>query len=733
MSNRNCKPAKLRNFSLAFEKMCNFVAIADTRNPDETLNQLILQCFVILPSEKFQNARQFMEITDSLFGLQISEHQIQSCLDRLVKKGDIRCPANTNFTLSPEIREQLQKKIDNAKELEERVQHEWLEEIIRSFPALPFDDLWKALKGYLSRAFRRHGIQTAALLDPSIDIAAEYQESLSFLLEDTLKDTFSGDHRPMAKDAISKFLAAVGDYPDRASYIAQLADGAFNYFSLTVAPDVAEQFRQKLNPLTLFFDTNFLFGILDLHSHSQVEVSNELLQAIEKYQFPFKLRYHQATEKEMISTIGHFGDILRSRKWSQSISRAATTSLCLCGIEVKYHKLNAETGIDVDSFLKPYKHVDILLKDKNILKYMPYEGTLSERADLLADYKSFLAAKGKEKPYGAIEHDTTILDAVRQFRSKAKSSLEAGALLITCDYQLYMFDWENSRIHNKMACTVLPNLFWQILRPFAPSDLDFDRSFAETFAIPEFRTISSDAAKACSKMLSLLAVYKDIPEETAARMLSNDLLINRLRKVDSDEQFQEYVESAIVSENALLLEEKAALANQLESEKAEKEAKLKALDTERTVHEQEKSQVSQLLKQKEQELKSALMQKDKEKERADCAFAEAEKEKAARKLAEEQAAGRVVTINIYAIIASSAISSISIAIFELLVYWLPCNWLRNHPNSYGLQGSFDVLLILVIFGYFLPKWRKWCWGTSGVCAVLGLILTLLGGPSNTVK
>ena len=76
MSNRNRKPVKSRNFSLAFEKMCNFVAIADTRNPEETLKQLILQCFVILPDEKFQNARQFMETIDVLFGLQIHEHDI---------------------------------------------------------------------------------------------------------------------------------------------------------------------------------------------------------------------------------------------------------------------------------------------------------------------------------------------------------------------------------------------------------------------------------------------------------------------------------------------------------------------------------------------------------------------------------------------------------------------------------------------------------------------------------
>ena len=49
------------NFSLAFEQMCNFAAIAKTRNADETLGQIILQCFVVFPKEKFQNAVQLAE------------------------------------------------------------------------------------------------------------------------------------------------------------------------------------------------------------------------------------------------------------------------------------------------------------------------------------------------------------------------------------------------------------------------------------------------------------------------------------------------------------------------------------------------------------------------------------------------------------------------------------------------------------------------------------------------
>jgi hypothetical protein len=190
MTEHNTERPKVRNFSIAFEQMCNFVAITKTRNYNDTLQQLILQCFVILPDERFYDAHQIKETIDTLFGLQIPEYQIQSRVDTLKDKGLIQQPINTNYTLQAEVRNALQKQVDEAITLEEKVKYEWLAELINIAPDLPAEQAWKALKGYLARAFRRHGIQTAALLDPSIDVAPEYSESLTFLLIDVLNDTF---------------------------------------------------------------------------------------------------------------------------------------------------------------------------------------------------------------------------------------------------------------------------------------------------------------------------------------------------------------------------------------------------------------------------------------------------------------------------------------------------------------------------------------------------------------
>lgn len=731
------EPIKSRNFSLAFEQMCNFAAIAKTQDADESMRQLILLCLVILPDEKFQNATQIVEAL-TLFGLQFPEYQVQAGLDRLMAQGRIQQPTNTYFTLPDKDRKQLQERIDGARALEDRVRQEWLEEISRKYPTLTSEQAWKSLQDYLSKVFRIHGIRTATLLDPSIYTPPEHLESLSSLLNETLAETFAPEQRAGAREAISGFLVTVGENPERTGYIAQLGDGVFTYFSLTVEPGVARHFHNKLNPLTLFFDTNFLFGILSLQKYkSYDEVSNELLRITEKYRFPFKLRYHQATYREMRSTIAHYGSVLRSHQ----VSPMPTS------IELEYSRRNAATGIDVDTFLKPYEHMDVLLKSKNILIYRAQAERKREHALLMHEYKKFLEARGKFRADEMLDHDITILETVHQLRSKAKSSLEAGALLITWDRFLYRFDWENSRDQGRQACVVLPDQFMQVLRPFVPSDSDFDRSFAETFVIPEFRAIDSKVSEAQRELMNYLLSYEPFPEETAAQLLTNGLLIERLYRVENDEQVQRTVESAMVQDNAALLEENAALAKLLESTRAEKEVKEKQLEQERSESQKAKTKAEQielLLRQKEKELASLKKQAGhqdsvetkQQKEQAEQSLDIARREIQAREEAEKRAEQEVLlrqkaerNARIYAATAAYTLSFILIIAFEVLIRWLNWSWLIQHPNSYGLQIAFDSLLILSIVGFFHPHWRKFCWG-FGAFAIVGILFQLLGGPKS---
>ncbi len=686
---------------------------------------MILHTLLTFEEEKASNIQDVADILKTIFGVEAPNHQVQEALDQLASARQVHMPMGTNYVLTPDARTKVRGRIDQASRLEERVRMQWLPEIEELFPPLKADLAWAALQGYLAKAFLRHGIQVAVFLDPSVELPTEYATSLSALLAEAVHERFDPTHQEVARHALSDFLANVGKHSERAQFISECADGATNYFSLAISPEVAARFREKLSPLRLFCDTNFLFGILDLHVHSFVEISNELLDAIVKHTLPLKLRYHAATLRELQSEISYRGDILRRHTWSRELSRAATTSPVISGIELKYHQKNAHTGIDVDAFLRPYQHVDALLMARNIAVYSPPTDRLTERATLEAEYKEFLERLPKEKHDAAIAHDATVLDCVRSLRNNVQSTLEAGALLVTCDHTLYRFDREASQNANTLASVVLPNVLWQILRPFIPASQDFDRSFAETFAISEFRTIGSGASKACSKMLSLLAAYSGFPEETAARLLSNDMLIDSLCVADNDEQFQALVESAIASENQALLEERAAMAQQSDSLRAD--SKRVKQEREREKHEAatELTKAQELLKEKEKHAEQASVKLSHVEAAKDTAEATAKQEADRRREAETRSLRTAKRASIIVAILVSII-------FELVVHsvW-QWDWLLRHPNSYGLQGCLFLVTSFAIVGLSVKPWRKALWGASGIFGMIFVAVSILGGPTKT--
>lgn len=729
------KKVSARTFSRAFEQMCNFVAISKVGNPAETIRGLVQYCFLDPQGWRFDAPASIAEFIDTTFGIRIEDTQIQVVIDEMTSTGTLLKPAGTNFVLATGARAELLGQIAEASTLEERVKGKWLEWVEKEYPDLPIDRMWGALRTYHSSAFKRHGIQAVTLLDPTIDIPDEYSKSLSVLLTDALTGVFEEKDRENVRKALSDFMADVASYPDRARYITQLADGAFNFYTLEVDPEVAKLLRAKLNSMLLFLDTNFLFGILGLHNNLQMEVSHELLRAVKTHKLPFELRYHEETAREMEMTVLHYGGILRSRHWSSSLSKVAAQTRYISGIELKYHEQNAKSCIDPKDFISPYENFDVLLKDRGIRVFNTRNDRQQECIDLYQDLNKYLVEKHREKPYNAVLHDATVLDTVRQQRSKATSSLEAGALLITCDYWLYQFDRDSARQQNNLACVLLPNIFWQILRPFVPSGTNFEKSFAATFALPEFRVVGSGASKACSKMLALLATYKDLPEETALKMLSNRVLLDRLLAAKDDEEFKAFVEEAFVQQNADLIEEKAALARQLEQEKGEtreKEEKArKLLEQAETLREEKETLKAQLdiAKAETSALRRSVDEKQGEIEKARVAAVQAEYEKntmneKTQKLTTEQfILERRALLD--AGIAAFSLSGFLAFLFEWFVHYLPWPWLVNHPNSLALRVSFMALIASITTGFFIRKWRTYIWGTGVIPIAIG-IFKLLG-------
>lgn len=72
--------------------------------------------------------------------------------------------------------------------------------------------------------------------------------------------------------------------------------------------------------------------------------------------------------------------------------------------------------------------------------------------------------------------------------------------------------------------------------------------------------------------------------------------------------------------------------------------------------------------------------------------------------------------------------SLNLMLSEFIIYKIPWQWLIQHPNSYGIQGAFDFLVITIVIGFLRPAWRRVCWGTGAFAIVVALI-QILGSAS----
>jgi hypothetical protein len=342
------------DFSTAFKQMASVAAISKTQDAAATLDELVKQCFVILEENAPITKEGVIEGIRVFFGLLITEADVARALNRLRNRGIVVGSGDQQLSLSATARSELEERIAGARKLELAVRDAWFSKISDATLGLDPGKLWQTLMAYLAQAFRRHGVQAVSLLNPAAHVVDKQMPSLSPFLSATIRESFPAERFESVRSAVASFFDDAGTDSNKARYITQLADGAFNYFSLATAPEVSEQLRARLTPLILFLDTNFLFGILRLHVNPQVDVSLELVDAIREFKLPFRLRYHAATSREMSNTLLFFGDELRSQRvWPQAISRAAVISPHLSSIELRYHEVNAQTPIEVEDFLAP--------------------------------------------------------------------------------------------------------------------------------------------------------------------------------------------------------------------------------------------------------------------------------------------------------------------------------------------------------------------------------------------
>ena len=234
--------------SLAFEKLAGFVAIQQTQRPDEVLRQLILQVVVDGQSGGIRLAVDLAGEISTLYGLHLSEGQIQAALDGLLGSQELVRGQEGALRASRDTQTAILKRSETARQLEERVRTNWVGEFSEHYAAIDPVAAWRALEKYLTAAFRSHGLLTVSLLDPAIEVPEEQQRGLRALLQEALDETCERSQHEVVAAAIRGFLLEASEDADRSAFISTLADCTVSYYTLTVPPKLRRNSTASCGP-----------------------------------------------------------------------------------------------------------------------------------------------------------------------------------------------------------------------------------------------------------------------------------------------------------------------------------------------------------------------------------------------------------------------------------------------------------------------------------------------------
>lgn len=312
-------------YDRAFNHLCHVLSLSQTGKPKAALEGMIL-AVCDLEGGDVAGAAEIKTALDVYFGLRVKSRQLNEAIEELQAQGKLLRSVETGrLRLSPTAQAEVRERTEAGNKLEMAVRGQWLESL-RGQGLLVTgheDGLWKCLQLYMAKVFRQHGALSVELLTPSTGAKSTEYSSVEAALEAGLKDHPCGDQQ-LARKAIELFFTEVT--AERSRYVAQLLDGTFTFFALSIDEAAAQYITKTLPRLSLFLDTNFIFELLGLsHTPSTGDAAVELIEFIKRNNFPFKLYMHGETLAEVERTIGGIGrSALQGRTFSQEISRAAT-------------------------------------------------------------------------------------------------------------------------------------------------------------------------------------------------------------------------------------------------------------------------------------------------------------------------------------------------------------------------------------------------------------------------
>lgn len=533
-------------------------ALAYDKKTSTSISNLVLTLLTTNKTPILMDADLITERINNTFGFKLINENIKEAINKL--QIDKSVSVKDNFLIiNPEKKEEISAFIRSACELETSAKNDWLIEIstFDGYQSAWEQELWQCLRVYVGKALRRYGIRARQILSTQIENGIdEASQTLEGIFSETYNEYASDIPEIFVSKAITNFF--LDPTPNQLKYMSELLDGTLTFFALVSNEELKNYFKGEIQPISVYVDTNFIIGLLDLHSYPLNDISKKIISIVKENNLPFTFYVLDQTINEFEITLNKYMEkLIEGKPWSPAKSRSLLVKGLPSSIERQYHEKNSESAIDPEIFFGKYKNVRELLKQyKFIIVSSEIIETDQTRADfnkLCERYHLHLETHFPDrfpKRQESIAHDMILLREARNKRAKGLRIFESGSMCLTIDSTLYSFDWyDDAYGDNPTGVAIFPGQLLHMLMPFTSMTQNYQKCFIETFALPEFRVIVTDYKRVKDLVNDYFQHYKKEEPEVANRILSDIYLTTRIKEYSEEENnFDDLIEQAITKD-----------------------------------------------------------------------------------------------------------------------------------------------------------------------------------------
>ena len=578
----------------------------------------------------------------------------------------------------------------------------------------------------------------------------DYPKDRIFEYTDDFFSNFERDQKEPLRNAILAFLSPNND--NVRDFTLRLLDNAFFIEASGLDRQNLERLSDRLGKrasLKLFFDTNLLFSLLDLHdnpANESVQALDGLLREVSNT-IPSSLYVLRITMEEFRRTLEAYSNRLQDIYGVPSLASASRDYGNLSGITLRYMKACEEAGVPIGAteFFRPYiSNTLLILRERNVELFNTDTNHYTNKQAVVDDINQMWEADWRREKtdsrYRAITHDTILRHLIDDKRPPyVESPFEAEYWVVTIDYRLLRFDRERASTENRMATCIDPSSLVRMLHFWLPRTEILERAMFESLRIPfGFSGFDAKSEDTTLKILATLSRFEnvgDISTDVITDILMDDVTRNLMDSAQDQGQeariVREKLETAEVTLQAQL-DEAMTTSEELKLRSAKQEEQIGQIST-------EKEQQDRALDTLRKELKSENDRKLAEEGRIARLREELYESDSDRKIGDQK-----LDYLLRWIVLPITTGSIITTLLCTIVFAL------NLPSAPLIAGAIAVLAISAILGiadwrgrnlefldHYEPyqsmrKVRKWLYGILGT-VFLSLVARMLWSAIDFVQ